>query len=112
MAFCYPIGPGPIRPKWFHSADSGWLRQFPPRQAGADTQRRRPVLAILCSAFDLLLCVLCLIRGVIFGQFWLDFGSILSLGGVPGELLGALCAAPVPLDLQKCDFWLILGAPW
>ena len=40
--------------------------------------------------------------------FWLHFEP----RGVPGDPLEPLCVAPVPQDPPKCDFGVILGAPW
>ena len=96
------------------ASDSGWLRQFPPRQAGADTQRSRPVLSILCSAFDLLRCVLCVICGVIFGQFCVHFGSILSLGGYLESSWGPFVSHLCPWTFKNAifgSFWEPLGDP-
>ena len=47
------------------------------------------------------------IFGSILARFWRRFG----LGGLPGNLLGSLCAPPLPRDPPKFDFWLILGRP-
>ena len=40
--------------------------------------------------------------------FWLHFEP----RGVPGDPPEALCGAPVPQDPPKCNFGVILGAPW